>query len=91
MINLDNVTICCDQVTTLDGNMFEKANRLESVDFSYNQIASLSIRWPLLERSFWLSRKTDVNSEESLINWDYSPGPHVVLNGIRLTEFFPIL
>ena len=38
MSNLDILTICCNQIKILDEFMFNKSNRLESVDLSYNQI-----------------------------------------------------
>ena len=38
MINLDNITSCCNQIERLDGNIFGQASRLESVDLSNNQI-----------------------------------------------------
>ncbi|CAF1244291.1 unnamed protein product [Didymodactylos carnosus] len=165
MTNLNNVIVCCNQIKTLDGNIFEKAHQLKSVDLSYNQIefidsmtfngtiinylnlagnrfssletneslssntslfknqtssflypisstiSSLSfsnctnlieINWFIIiklqtlfyldlsevnmtEKS-WLYRKTDVNSEDSSINWNYPPGPRIILYGIRLTD-----
>jgi hypothetical protein len=165
MTNLDKVTICCNQIKTLDGNIFEKAHKLKTVDLSYNQIEfidsmafngtiidylnlagnrlssletneSLSsntsliknqtnsflysisstisglsfanctklveINWFIIiklqtlfyldfsgiemtEKS-WFYRKTDVNSEDSSINWNYPPGPRIFLYGIRLTD-----
>ncbi|CAF3649039.1 unnamed protein product [Rotaria socialis] len=165
MTNLDQVKVCYNQIKTLDGNIFEKAHKLKSVDFSYNQIElidsmtfngtiidnlnlagnrlssletneSLSSNTSLFEKqtssflypisstisslSFsnctnlieinwfiiiklqalfyldlsevkmteksWLYRKTDVNSEDSSINWHYPPGPRIILYGIRLTD-----
>ena len=165
MSSLDKVTICCNQIKTLNENLFEKAHKLKSVDLSYNQIefidsmtfngtiinylnlagnrlssfetnqslssntslfkyqtssflypisstiSSLSfsnctnlieINWFIIiklqtlfyldlsqvnmtEKS-WLYRKTDVNSEDSSINWNYPPGPRIILYGIRLTD-----
>ncbi|CAF4814590.1 unnamed protein product [Rotaria magnacalcarata] len=165
MTNLDEVKVCCNQIKTLDGNIFEKAHKLKSVDLSYNQIESIDsmtfngtiinnfnlagnrlssletkesvssnkslfenqtssflypisstisslsfsnctnlieINWFIIiklqtlfyldlsevrmtEKS-WLYRKTDVNSEDSSINWNYPPGPRIILYGIRLTD-----
>jgi hypothetical protein len=165
MTNLDKVTICCNQIKILDGNIFEKAHKLKTIDLSYNQIEfinsmafngtiidylnlagnrissletneSLSsntslvknqtssflypisstisglsfanctnlveINWFIIiklqtlfyldfsgikmtEKS-WFYRKTDVNSEDSSINWNYPPGPRIFLYGIRLTD-----
>jgi len=38
MINLDNVTLCCNKITTLEVNTFGKASGLTTLDLSYNQI-----------------------------------------------------
>ena len=34
----------------------------------------------------WVYRKTDVHSEDSSIDWNYSLGPRLILCGIRLTD-----
>ncbi|CAF2953583.1 unnamed protein product [Rotaria sp. Silwood2] len=165
MTNLDNVTVCCNQIKTLDENIFEKAHKLKSVDLSYNQIERINsmtfngtiinylnlagnrlssletneslssktslfknqtssflypisstisdlsfsnctnlieINWFIIiklqtlfyldlsevnmTKKSWLYRKTDVNSEDSSINWKYPPGPRIILYGIRLTD-----
>ena len=38
MSNLDSLTICCNQIKILDEFIFNKSNKLGSVDLSYNQI-----------------------------------------------------
>ncbi|CAF2558412.1 unnamed protein product [Rotaria sp. Silwood2] len=152
MLNLDNITICCNKIKKLDKFSFGKANRLESIDLSYNQIefihslafnetiinylnlagnpfssfdqtnsflyniastiSSLSfsncsnlfeINWFIITKleklynldlstipktdKFWLYRKINANnSDDTLIYWNYPPGPNIILHDIRLTD-----
>ncbi|CAF2674160.1 unnamed protein product [Rotaria sp. Silwood2] len=41
MINLDNVTLCCNQIRTIEANTFGEASQLRTVDLSYNKIESI--------------------------------------------------
>jgi Leucine-rich repeat (LRR) protein len=36
--------------------------------------------------SFWTYRKTDINDQDSIINWNYPPGPRFIFNGIRFSD-----
>jgi Leucine-rich repeat (LRR) protein len=155
MINLDNVTLSWNRIRRLEGNTFDQATNLRTLDFSFNQIEyidsmafngtivndlnlagnpfssmetsvqqnqttsflypisstifslSLSncmnlieINWFVISKmeilsklelsqlnktdQFWLYRQTDINSEESIINWGFPP--HIILNNIRFTD-----
>ncbi|CAF1436117.1 unnamed protein product [Rotaria sp. Silwood1] len=35
---------------------------------------------------FWIYRKTFINNQDSIINWNYPPGPRLILNGIQFND-----
>ncbi|CAF2716482.1 unnamed protein product [Rotaria sp. Silwood2] len=78
MTNLENVTSCCNQIKILIANIFRQAHTLETVDLKLSGLNKTD--------KFWLYRKTNVNSEDSVINWNDPPGLRLILNGIRLVD-----
>ncbi|CAF4892870.1 unnamed protein product [Rotaria socialis] len=157
MINLDNVTICCNEIRTLEANTFGDASQLRTVDLSYNKIEFIDsmtfngtviselnlsgnlfssietnsqenqnrttsflytisstvfhlsfsnctnlieVNWFVISKlqilsnldlsqlnkvdKLWLYRKTDINSEDSVIHWSFPP--KISLENIRFTD-----